>query len=112
MKELDAFIKEKDRALVKDVRRGDYGALVTMMGHLGQVREKTALYDNLFDPLKKKIELLKTYGQEVPDDVYERLQVINLKKKIHLNFSSLASFLRCYLKNGQILRNWLCKPNN
>ena len=77
LKELDIFIKEKDKALVKTVRKGDYSNLIAMMGHLGAVREKTAFFDNMFDPLKKKIELLKTYGQEVPDDVYERLQVNN-----------------------------------
>ncbi len=74
MKELDQFIKEKDKALIRDVRKGDYRALVAMMGHLAAVREKAALFDNMFDPIKKKIELLKTYDQEIPDDVYERLQ--------------------------------------
>jgi dynein heavy chain len=75
LKELDEFIKNKDKELVKEVKEGEYEHLVAMMGHLGQVREKTAQYDNMFDPIKKKIELLKTYGQEVPDDVFDKLQV-------------------------------------
>ena len=75
LKELDEFIKQKDKHLVKEVNEGEYENLVEMMGHLGAVREKTAIYDNMFDPLKKKIELLKAYGQEVPDDVFDRLQV-------------------------------------
>lgn len=75
MKELDDFIKEKDKHLVKEVKEGDFENLVAMMGHLGQVREKTNQYDNMFEPIKKKIELLKNYGQEVPDDVYDKLQV-------------------------------------
>ena len=75
LKELDEFIKDKDKELVKEVKEGDYNHLISMMGHLGAVREKTAQYDNMFDPLKKKIELLKTYGQECPDDVYDKLQV-------------------------------------
>jgi len=75
LKELDEFIKEKDKHLVKEVKEGDFEHLVAMMGHLGAVREKTNTYDNMFDPIKKKIELLKAYGQEVPDDVYEKLQV-------------------------------------
>ncbi len=74
MKELDEFIKEKDKHLVKEVKEGDYEHLVSMMGHLGAVREKSNTYDNMFDPIKKKIELLKTYGQEVPDDVFDKLQ--------------------------------------
>ena len=75
LKELDDFIKEKDKHLVKEVKEGDFDHLVAMMGHLGQVREKTNQYDNMFEPIKKKIELLKNYGQEVPDDVYDKLQV-------------------------------------
>jgi dynein heavy chain len=79
LKDLDEFIKEKDKHLVKEVKEGDYEHLISMMGHLGAIREKTNTYDNMFDPIKKKIELLKTYGQEVPDDVYERLQVIYIE---------------------------------
>jgi dynein heavy chain len=61
--------------LAVEVEDGDYHHLVEMMGHLGDVRDKTVQYDNMVEPLKQKIELLKSYGQEVPDDVYERLQV-------------------------------------
>jgi len=61
---------------VKDVKEGDFENLVAMMGHLGTVRDKMNQYDNMFDPIKKKVELLKSYGQEVPDDVFERLQVL------------------------------------
>ena len=80
LKELDQFIKEKDKELVKEVQEGDYNHLISMMGHLGAVREKTVQYDTMFDPIKKKIELLKTYGQECPDDVYDKLQVKELKQ--------------------------------
>ena len=60
---------------MKEVKEGDFENLVAMMGNLGTVRDKMNQYDNMFDPIKKKIELLKSYGQEVPDDVFERLQV-------------------------------------
>jgi dynein heavy chain len=79
---LDDFIKEKDKTLVKEVKEGDFENLVAMMGHLGTVRDKMNQYDNMFDPIKKKIELLKSYDQEVPDDVFERLQVNTLNTKI------------------------------
>ena len=75
LKDLDEFIKAKDGNLAKEVKDGDYGHLVQMMGNLGDVRERTPIYDGMFDPIKNKIELLKAYGQEVPDDVYEKLQV-------------------------------------
>jgi dynein heavy chain len=88
LKELDQFIKVKDVHLAVEVEDGDYKHLVEMMGHLGDVREKMNQYDNMVEPLKQKIELLKSYGQEVPDDVYERLQVRNTCTSF---FSSYAS---------------------
>lgn len=75
LKELEAFIEEKDQCLLAEIKEGDYQSLVDRVGHLNQVQEKAIIYDNLFDPIKKKIELLKSYGQEVPDDVFDRLQV-------------------------------------
>ena len=78
MKDLDEFIKNKDGLLAKEVKDGDYTHLVQMMGNLGDVRERTVQYDGMFEPLKNKIELLKTYGQEVPDEVYEKLQVSSI----------------------------------
>jgi dynein heavy chain len=72
--ELDEFVKQKDKELVKEVPEGNYERLTTMMDNLGAVRSKTEQFDGMFDPIKKKIELLKNYGQEVPDDVYTKLQ--------------------------------------
>ena len=46
-----------------------------MMGHLMAVKDKQPLADNMFEPLKETIELLKTYGQELPDEVHQQLQV-------------------------------------
>ena len=83
LKELDQFIKDKVKELAQDVVEGDYEHLVAMMGHLSDIREKTSQFDFMFEPIKKKIELLKTYGQTCPDFVYEKLQVIfkRLKKQ-------------------------------
>ena len=39
------------------------------------VKERQQTTDNLFEPLKQTIELLKSYGQEMSDDVYQKLQV-------------------------------------
>ena len=96
---MDEFIKEKDKQLIREVKEGEYENLVKMMGYLGAVREKTAGYDNMFDPIKHKIELLKTYGQEVPDDVYDKLQVKNanlklIKKKYIKKKNNFIAFTR------------------
>jgi hypothetical protein len=76
LKDLDEFIKNKDGHLANEVKEGDYNHLIQMMSNLGDVREKTQLFDTMFDPLRFKIDLLKSYGQEIPDDIYEKLQVI------------------------------------
>lgn len=92
LKELDEFIKVKDVHLAKEVKEGDYHHLVSMMGHLGDVREKTTQYDNMFEPIKQKIELLKLYGQEVPDDVFEKLQVLEFLSFFGNNFRVFILF--------------------
>lgn len=45
------------------------------MGHLMAVKDKQPVADNMFEPLKETIELLKMYGQELPDEVHQQLQV-------------------------------------
>ena len=45
------------------------------MGHVMAVKDRQQSTDNLFEPLKHTIELLKGYGQEMSDDVYQKLQV-------------------------------------
>ena len=72
LKELDDFIREKDSFLLIEIEEGDYDGLVSMVKHLNEVQEKMPGYDSMFDPMKKKIDLLKNYGQEVPDDVFDR----------------------------------------
>lgn len=88
LKELDDFVRSKDVHLAKEVTDGDYTHLVSMMGHLGEIREKTVYYDTMFEPIKNKIELLKSYGQEVADEIYEKLQQLpekwNNTKKLAL----------------------------
>lgn len=46
-----------------------------MMGHLMAVKDRQTTADNMFEPLKATIELLKTYGQEMNDEVHLQVQV-------------------------------------
>ena len=39
------------------------------------MKERQAATDEMFEPLKRTIELLKTYDQEMPDEVHQQLQV-------------------------------------
>lgn len=75
MKELAEFIKVTDKGLTKPVDEGDYDGLVECMGHLFAVKDRQASTDDMFEPLKQTIELLKTYEQEMPEEVHQQLQV-------------------------------------
>lgn len=93
--ELDEFIKDRDKGLGKTVPEGDLEGLIQMMGHLMAVKEKQPTYDNTFEPVKQKIELLKSFQVEVPDDVFDRLQELpekwnNTKKNATLKKQEVA----------------------
>lgn len=75
LKNLAQFIKTTDAGLLKPVAEGDYHGLVEVMGYLLAVRERQQATDEMFEPLKQTIELLKTYNQEMPDEVHVQLQV-------------------------------------
>lgn len=75
MKELTDFIKTTDAGLEQEVEEGDYNGLVGCMGYLLAVKERQATTDEMFEPLKQTIELLKTFDQEMSEDVHLQLQV-------------------------------------
>ncbi|XP_053308775.1 dynein axonemal heavy chain 9 [Spea bombifrons] len=83
--DLEEFIKVAERGLSMQLKEGDYNGLVEIMGHLMAVKERQASTDELFEPLKQTIELLKVYEQELPDEVYKQLEELpekwnNIKK--------------------------------
>ncbi|KAM6240342.1 dynein axonemal heavy chain 9 isoform 3-T3 [Spheniscus humboldti] len=83
--DLDEFIKTADKGLNKKVEKGDYDGLVEIMGHLLAVKERHSVTDAMFEPLKQTIELLKTYEQQLPEEVYKQLEELpekwnNIKK--------------------------------
>ncbi|XP_025057963.1 dynein heavy chain 9, axonemal [Alligator sinensis] len=83
--DLKEFIKNADRGLSKKVEKGDYDGLVEIMGHLMAVKERQSSTDEMFEPLKQTIELLKIYEQELPEEVYKQLEELpekwnNIKK--------------------------------
>ncbi|XP_036372722.1 dynein heavy chain 9, axonemal [Megalops cyprinoides] len=86
LSDLDDFIKVAERELGTKVEEGDYNGLVTIMGHLMAVKERQVNTDIMFEPLKRSIELLKTYEQELPEEVYKQLEELpekwnNVKKQ-------------------------------
>lgn len=75
LKDLDDFIQTADTGLNQPIKEGDYTGLVKVMGHVMAVKDRTTATDEMFDPLKDTIELLKSYSQEMPENVYLQLQV-------------------------------------
>ena len=73
--DLEAFMKVARMGLTKPVKEGDYDGLVEVMGHLMKVKERQTATDNMFEPLKQTIELLKSYGEEMPEETHVKLQV-------------------------------------
>ena len=82
LNDLEQFIKLTSGGLYVTVEEGDYDGLVGVMGHLMQVKDRQPAADHMFEPLKETIELLTTYGQELPDAVHQQLQVCLLARTV------------------------------
>ncbi|NXG18699.1 DYH17 protein, partial [Grallaria varia] len=74
LQELEDFIQESTAGLNKPLEEGDCDGLVEVMGHLAKVKERQAVTDSMFEPLKETIALLKTYGDEMPEQIHLKLQ--------------------------------------
>lgn len=73
--DLENFMSITRAGLKKPLKEGDYDGLVEVMGHLMKVKERQVATDSMFEPLKQTIELLKSYGEEMPEEIYLKLQV-------------------------------------
>jgi dynein heavy chain, axonemal len=85
LNELEEFILKTNTQLKRPVKEGDYQLLVETMAHLASVKQREQATDALFIPLKETIELLKSYNQELPEEVHQQLEILpdkwlNLKR--------------------------------
>ncbi|XP_032945882.1 dynein axonemal heavy chain 9 [Rhinolophus ferrumequinum] len=83
--DLGVFIKNSESSLLKKVEKGDFKGLVEVMGQLMALKERQSSTDEMFEPLKQTIELLKSYEQELPETVFKQLEELpekwnNIKK--------------------------------
>ncbi|XP_054988433.1 dynein axonemal heavy chain 17 [Sorex araneus] len=74
LNDLENFMKLARAGLKKPIKEGDYDGLVEVMGHLMKVKERQVATDRMFEPLKQTIELLRTYGEELPEEAHVKLQ--------------------------------------
>ncbi|KAJ8349887.1 hypothetical protein SKAU_G00250170 [Synaphobranchus kaupii] len=85
VQDLGTFVQETHKGLSNKVVDGDYAGLVDIMGHLMAIRDRKITTDQHFKPLKSTADLLKTYGQQLPEQVCSQLEELpekwkNLKK--------------------------------
>ncbi|KAG8128896.1 hypothetical protein E2320_015667, partial [Naja naja] len=68
------------------------------MGQLMAVKDRQSSTDEMFEPLKQTIELLKNYEQELPGDVYRQLEELpekwNNVKKLAINMKQQVAPLQ------------------
>ncbi|KTG04987.1 hypothetical protein cypCar_00006303 [Cyprinus carpio] len=81
VKELGSFIENTEIGLAKTVTDGDYGKLVDIMSHLMAIRDRQLSTEQHFKPLKATSNLLKTYNQQLPEQVYILLESLPEKWK-------------------------------
>ncbi|CAG9581720.1 unnamed protein product [Danaus chrysippus] len=74
LSDLGNFIRKADEGLLQPVPEGDYEALVSVMGYLMNVKDRTLTTDDMFQPLTETIELLKFYDMDIPEEVNVLLQ--------------------------------------
>lgn len=90
LSDLEEFIKVTETGLSRKVGEGDYAALVEIMGHLMAVKERQSATDEMFEPLRHTIDLLKTYEQELSEVVYKQLEVIAFIKRLNSQYYQKA----------------------
>ena len=87
--ELQAFITSVKEGLAHEVEENDQPGLIAAMEHVRDVRVKQDRIDNLFEPLKATISLLKKFGISMGEEVNETLEMLPFTwddtKKIQLN---------------------------
>lgn len=70
--DLSDFIHKADQGLLQIVN--DYDTLVSIMAFLLQVKERGVTTDNMFEPMRGTIDLLKFYDMEISEEVNVLLQ--------------------------------------
>jgi dynein heavy chain len=58
------------------VREGDYEGLLQVMGFLYHVRERQVTTNEMFEPIREIMDMLKAYDVEFSEETCLKLQVI------------------------------------
>ncbi|CAL8284422.1 unnamed protein product [Lota lota] len=100
LQDQERFNKEVIVGLTKTLHEGDYQGLIEVLVHLMRVKESQASTESMFEPLNKTVELLKDYGEELPDEVYAKLEDLpqqwNIVKKTSLQAKQNVARLQAH----------------
>ena len=72
---MEKFTIEVNQGLNKKLEEGDIDELLEVMSYLSKVKDRQQKTDEMFEPLKHIIELLKQYQEELPENVHAQIQV-------------------------------------
>ncbi|KAI8587105.1 dynein heavy chain and region D6 of dynein motor-domain-containing protein [Geranomyces variabilis] len=73
LNELNDFVQHNKKGLQQEIKEGDYDALVSSMGLLHAIKQRTGTIDGMFEPLRKTINFLRQFGVEIPDETHKLL---------------------------------------
>lgn len=91
LNDLEEFIIYATKELSVELDEDDYEGLLQVMRVLNEVKAKQdAGTDNMFEPLRDIIDVLKEYGVDFPEETYEQVWYVN--KKMIFNLPYQASF--------------------
>lgn len=75
LNDLEKFIAYASKELSVTLADDDYDGLLKVMGVLNEVRAKMdAGTDQMFEPLRDIIDVLKEYGVDFPEETYEQVK--------------------------------------
>ncbi|KAI5643131.1 dynein heavy chain and region d6 of dynein motor domain-containing protein [Phthorimaea operculella] len=90
--DLEEFIKYATGELSVELSEDDYESLLKVMGVLGEVRAKVdANTDQMFEPLRDIMYMLKEFGVDFPEETYDQLDTLPEKWR---NLVKLATVMK------------------
>ncbi|XP_050667868.1 dynein beta chain, ciliary-like isoform X2 [Leptidea sinapis] len=100
--ELEQFITYATKELSVELGEDDYEGLLTVMRVLNEVKAKTdAGTEQMFEPLRDIMYVLKEYGVDFPDETYEQPN----KYSVHTLLDTLPEKWRTLVKLATVMKN-------
>lgn len=90
LNDLEEFIIYATKELSVELDEDDYEGLLQVMRVLNEVKAKQdAGTDNMFEPLRDIIDVLKEYGVDFPEETYEQVWYVNKKMIFNLPYQAI-----------------------